>query len=264
METNIQITLTKSSTETEIKTYFKKVLELKQSGEEFPVNLELVWPLVYARKEEATRALKSEFIEDVDYQVLPKNAEQDEKQWGGNNKIDYYLSVSCMEYFIARKVRPVFEVYRQVFHHVSGKPLSVSEMFLQNAQLMVEYDRRLDAIEEKIEALASAPRYADMAQDRLHEKFDYFDELISVNELAKRIQQNGVEIGQNRLFQWLVRNHYLMVAGKRWHARRQRYDNKYIPTQDAADMRLFAISRCGHVKVTEKGVEYFLKKTYGN
>lgn len=31
----------------------------------------------------------------------------------------YYLSVSCLEFFIARKVRPVFEVYRQVFHRVA-------------------------------------------------------------------------------------------------------------------------------------------------
>ena len=28
----------------------------------------------------------------------------------------YMLSVSCLEYFIARKVRSVFEVYRSVFH----------------------------------------------------------------------------------------------------------------------------------------------------
>lgn len=30
----------------------------------------------------------------------------------------FMLSVSCLEFFIARKVRPVFEVYRKVFHKV--------------------------------------------------------------------------------------------------------------------------------------------------
>lgn len=30
----------------------------------------------------------------------------------------YMLSVPCLEFFIARKVRPVFEVYRKVFHKV--------------------------------------------------------------------------------------------------------------------------------------------------
>lgn len=33
------------------------------------------------------------------------------------------LSVPCLEFFIARKVRPVFEVYRQVFHKVASGEL---------------------------------------------------------------------------------------------------------------------------------------------
>jgi hypothetical protein len=67
--------LTRVSGENEIKAYFQKVLELRQSGEEFPVNLELVCPLVYGRKEDAARELKRNFIENVDYKVLRKNAE---------------------------------------------------------------------------------------------------------------------------------------------------------------------------------------------
>ena len=30
--------------------------------------------------------------------------------------MEYWLSVSCLEFFIARKVREVFDVYREVFH----------------------------------------------------------------------------------------------------------------------------------------------------
>ena len=37
---------------------------------------------------------------------------------GGHNKVTYFLSVSCAEYLIVRKCRPVFEVYRRVFHQV--------------------------------------------------------------------------------------------------------------------------------------------------
>ena len=40
---------------------------------------------------------------------------------------DYYLSTSCLEYFIARKVRPVFEVYRQVFHKAVKKEITYTE-----------------------------------------------------------------------------------------------------------------------------------------
>lgn len=103
---------------------------MSRDSEEFPVNLDDVWPLVYSRKDKAVRALQSNdlFLQNVDYQVLPQNGEnsillpqngeQDgkrAKQWGGNAQVTYMLSVSCLEFFIARKVRPVFEVYRQVF-----------------------------------------------------------------------------------------------------------------------------------------------------
>lgn len=54
---------------------------------------------------------------------LGQNIKQDTKSsWGGQNRIKYYLSVSCLEFFIARKIRAVFEVYRQVFHKVAEKP----------------------------------------------------------------------------------------------------------------------------------------------
>ena len=114
------IVLTKNSNENEIKAYFNAVLRLTESREEFPVNLDEVWPLVYPRKDHAVRGLKENFIEGIDYQTLPKNGEQDSpNNWGGNNKVDYFLTVPCMEFFIARKVRPVFEVYRQVFHRAA-------------------------------------------------------------------------------------------------------------------------------------------------
>jgi len=67
--------LQKTSTNDDIKKYFQKVFELKSIGKEFPVNFDMVWQLVYARKEEAVRSLKDTFIEDIDYQFLRKNAE---------------------------------------------------------------------------------------------------------------------------------------------------------------------------------------------
>ena len=117
--------LTKESSESEIKAYFNAVLKLSQSDNEFPINLDEVWPLVYSEKGKAVRALTSneQFIEGVDYKMLAQNGKQDEASWGGNNKVNYYLTVSCMEFFIARKVRPVFEVYRQVFHKTVQKAI---------------------------------------------------------------------------------------------------------------------------------------------
>ena len=121
--------LTKQSTDQEIKAYFEEVLRLARDSEDFPVNLDDVWPLVFGRKEEAVRALKNDrlFVEDIDYQVLRRNAENPDnftqrcvKPQGGRPTNIYMLSVPCLEFFIARKVRPVFEVYRQVFHKVAS------------------------------------------------------------------------------------------------------------------------------------------------
>lgn len=124
--------LTKQSTDLEIKAYFEEVLRLTRDSEEFPVNLDDVWPLVFGRKEEAVRALKNDrlFVENIDYQVLRKNAENFgtftqgcAKPQGGRPTNIYMLSVPCLEFFIARKVRAVFEVYRQVFHKVASGEL---------------------------------------------------------------------------------------------------------------------------------------------
>lgn len=108
-----EIILSKESSESEIKRYFNAVLELAQSANEFPINLDEVYPLVYERKDSAVKALKENFIEGVDYELLRQKVEQ----VSGAKWVDtYFITVSCMEYFIARKIRAVFEVYRQVFH----------------------------------------------------------------------------------------------------------------------------------------------------
>lgn len=115
--------LTKQSTAQEIKAYFEKVLKLSKDSKEFPVNLDEVWPLVFGRKQEAVRALKNDrlFVEGIDFQPLRNDAQRAENgQFNGGDKVTYMLSVPCLEFFIARKVRPVFEVYRQVFHKVAS------------------------------------------------------------------------------------------------------------------------------------------------
>lgn len=83
-----------------------------------------------------------------------------------------------------------------------------------------------------------------------------------VGELAKMLRQNGVDIGQNRLFAWLRDNGWLGKSGC----------NRNVPTQRAMDMGLFRIKETavthsdGHVtvtrtpKVTGKGQAYFVNR----
>ena len=87
--------------------------------------------------------------------------------------------------------------------------------------------------------------------------------VLFIGELAKIIKQNGVDIGQNRLFQWMRKNGYLV--------NRQGTDYN-MPTQKAMNMGLFVIKETtinhadGHTsisktpKVTGKGQVYFVNK----
>lgn len=126
--------LTKQSSDSEIKRYFTAVLKLAKSREQFPVNLEEVWPLVYGKKSDAVQALQRDFIEDVDYQVLRQNPQNPN---GGRPINEYKLSVSCLEYFIVKKVRPVFEVYRKVFHKTTSFQLNPADPSIVKAKIMV-------------------------------------------------------------------------------------------------------------------------------
>lgn len=125
------IILSKESSASEIKRYFNAVLELSKSDNEFPINLDEVWMLVYSEKSKAVRALKENFIENVDFQPLAQNGERLSNGQFAGGGTTYYLTLPCMEFFIARKVRPVFEVYRQVFHktakHIDAKSVTISD-----------------------------------------------------------------------------------------------------------------------------------------
>lgn len=84
---------------------------------------------------------------------------------------------------------------------------------------------------------------------------------ILIGELAKLLKQNGINIGQNRLFEWMRQNGYLI--------RRQGSDYN-MPTQKSMELGLFEIKETtithsdGHIhvskttKVTGKGQVYFV------
>lgn len=89
---------------------------------------------------------------------------------------------------------------------------------------------------------------------------------ILVGELAKLLKQNGVDTGQNRLFDWMRSNGYLI--------RREGTDYN-MPTQRSMEMGLFEIKETsvthadGHVtvnktpKVTGKGQQFFINAFLG-
>jgi hypothetical protein len=132
-------TLKKTSTDSEIKIYFQRIFELKQTGDPYPINLDEVWPLVYKWKKNAVKDLTEGGLQGVDYQFsLQKGKNHLVFTQKGNNTLGgrpseiYKLSIPCMEWLIARKIRPVFEVYRQVFHRVAEQKQLPNEQRLMN------------------------------------------------------------------------------------------------------------------------------------
>lgn len=85
---------------------------------------------------------------------------------------------------------------------------------------------------------------------------------ILVGEMAKLLSQNGIQMGQNRLFSWMRENGYLIKDRKR--------TDYNMPTQKSMELRLFEIKETsiahsdGHIsinktpKVTGIGQVYFV------
>ena len=117
------VILTKQSSLVDKKMYFTAVLNLSKTGEEFPVDFDEVWQMVYSAKNKAVAELKDKFLQNVDYQLIDQKVHASNPQ-GYVWEHKYYLTVSCLEFFIARKDREVFEIYRQVFHHVANGDFS--------------------------------------------------------------------------------------------------------------------------------------------
>lgn len=128
--------------------------------------------------------------------------------------------------------------------------------------------RALQIADQQIKQLTEKNKTLELQNDEMKPKALFADavttsdDTILIGELAKIIRQNGVNIGQNRLFQWLRKEGYLIKGGKA----------KNMPTQKAVDMGLFKIKERtinnpdGSVRMTKttlvtgKGQVYFINK----
>ena len=131
------------------------------------------------------------------------------------------------------------------------KELSGQELM---AKALIEAQSVLEAKDKQIEEMKPKALFADAVSAS--------EESILIGQLAKLIRQNGYDIGQNRLFDWMRKNGYLIKEGSR----------KNQPTQKAMNLGLFKVKERtiqnpdGSVrvtlttKVTGKGQQYFINK----
>lgn len=135
--------------------------------------------------------------------------------------------------------------------------LMAKALLVANRQIE-ERQKRIDALEEKAKLDAPKILFASAVETAKTS--------ILVGDLAKILKQNGVDIGQNRLFQWLRDNGWLIKD------RRSDYNS---PTQKGMNQGLFevkegtVINPDGSVRVTKttkvtgKGQLYFINLFLG-
>ena len=120
---------------------------------------------------------------------------------------------------------------------------------------------KLQAVNDRLQQL-EAKAEEDRPKVLFAEAVSTAQSSILIGELAKLLKQNGVDIGQNRLFEMLRNDGYLMKYG----------ESRNMPTQRAMEMKLFEIKETtinnpdGSIritkttKVTGKGQIYFVKR----
>lgn len=243
-----------------IRSYFEKVLNLSKLGDKFPVNLDDVWPLVYSAKEKAVRALVSsdQFMQGIDYEILATNGENITV---GRPVNVYMISISCMEYFIARKVRSVFNVYRDVFHKVINKiPSSYSEALRmyadevearekaeKEARLALEAKRISDNIIKEQAPMVEFAKTAEIAQET--------DMLI--REVREKLEAHGYDIAEKNLRILLEDNKFFAKTGKRWLLSQRMIDRGYARYRYRNEDEFYGTNT---VYVTPKGFQWIVSK----
>ena len=164
--------------------------------------------------------------------------------------------VEAFQRWVTHEVLPAI---RKTGGYIAAKPDETPEEIRARALLVADETMRRQ--KERIEGL-TAENAAMKPKAIFADAVAASDGTCLVGELAKMLRQNGVEIGQNRLFDWLRERGYLGKGG----------DNRNVPTQRAMEMGLFRIKETavthsdGRVtvnrtpKVTGKGQTYFINK----
>ena len=152
----------------------------------------------------------------------------------------------------SQEIRDYFIAVEKEHKALMSDPRIQMAMGLKSAQLMLDHKDKI------IAEMTPKALFADAVSAS--------QSSILIGELAKLLKQNGVDMGQNRLFGYLRENGYLV--------KRQGSDRN-MPTQKSMELGLFEIKEHNHInsngvnvttktpKVTGKGQQYFINKFVG-
>lgn len=195
------------------------------------------------------------FSENEDYSPILTNRSDGK---AGKPKTDHQLTIPMAKEICMLQRTEKGKQFRQYFIKVE-EAWNSPEMVMGRALKLAE--QKLDEIrtqnfmlEGKIEQDKPKVLFANAVETA--------NTSILIGDLAKLIKQNGVDIGQKRLFEYLRQNKYLIKGG----------NSKNMPTQKSMDLGLFEVKERtinnpdGSIKivktpkVTGKGQTYFINK----
>ncbi len=195
------------------------------------------------------------FTENIDYFTISKNLEN------GGRTIEHEISVDMAKQICMIQRSEKGRQYRQYFLDLEKAWNTPEQVFARALKMADQTIAKLKdtnkSLAEKIEADRPKTIFAD-AVSASHTS-------ILIGDLAKLICQNGYQIGQKRLFQWMRDNGYLMVSGS----------SRNMPKQKYVEQGLFEIKESnvqnpdGSVRITRttkvsgKGQLYFVNKFLG-
>lgn len=196
------------------------------------------------------------YVEGTDWTVVPGGTTVNN---GGNGAVrtvsDFSLTVDMAKNVAmmsktekSQQIRDYFIQVEDRYKKLTNDPSYQMALGLKASQLLLDQKDQIIA-EMKPKAL-----FADAV--------DASDGSILVGQLAKTLRQNGVNIGQNRLFKWLREHEYLGSRGEQYN----------LPTQKSMDLLVMetktrtvnnpdgSIRTTHTTKITGKGQIYFINK----
>lgn len=214
------------------------------------------------------------FIENQDFEVFNNFGENPQ---GGRPLIEYALSVDMAKEISmvegterGKQARQYFIQCEKQLAQASlpsyqlSDPIERAQKWIQEEQHRQQLALEVKAKEEIIEQQKPKVLFAECVTTSPTN--------ILISDLAKLLTQNGIIIGQNRLFDWLTANGYL-IRKQKFSASKNAYRNEYRPTQRACELGVLSMAehaipnpRTGEhftkftCYVTGKGQEYFINK----
>lgn len=244
-----------------------KIIEQREVlGKEFKIYGDFENPLFLAKD-------VANWIEHSDISTMMRTVDDNEKLLqtlfvSGQNREMWFLTEDGLYEVLMQSRKPIAKEFKkevkQILKTIRKHGLYATDELLDNPDLIIQMASKLKEEREAREVL-------EAENDIMKPKALFADAVsashtsILVGELAKLLKQNGVNIGQTRLFAWLRDKGYLMKSGS----------SRNMPTQRAMEQQLFEIKESSYInsegvtvvtkttKVSGKGQVYFVNLFLG-